>query len=147
MLAARCGRRFADEGSDVNSGGRYGAGHVKAKALRLLRTGRAGAVVSVLPAPLRAVGRDYLASDTRASRQWLRAVMNDHIATLLAEFEQQEVDVLEVSGDLRESSRWRTYSRVEWPQFDLCNPGELPGQYDLVICEQVLEHVAVDVHR
>jgi SAM-dependent methyltransferase len=38
---------------------------------------------------------------------------------------------------------WRSYTRMDYPEFDLCQPlDEQNDRYDLVICEQVLEHVA-----
>jgi len=114
---------------------------VKQAAQRILFSPRMRELASGLPDPVRAVARDTLFSDVRAKRQWLRTIMNRDVAALLAEFEERDVDVVEVSGRLRESPHWRSYTRVEWPEFDLCSPGDLPGQFDLVICEQVLEHV------
>jgi len=49
---------------------------------------------------------------------------------------------VEVSGANWTGLPWRTHEMVDYPGFDLCAPPQmLPGPYDLVICEQVLEHV------
>jgi hypothetical protein len=35
-----------------------------------------------------------------------------------------------------------SYSTLNFPDFDLCGPPDpLPGPFDIVICEQILEHV------
>ena len=50
--------------------------------------------------------------------------------------------VAEVSGDLWKDFPWASHTQLDFPEFDLCRPPEqLPGPFDLVICEQVLEHV------
>lgn len=79
---------------------------------------------------------------TPALRQWLREVMNRDIEALFQSLDRSELNVLEVSGAIRSDYAWGSYTRVEYPEFDLCDPA-LPdiGRYDLVICEQVLEHV------
>lgn len=74
-------------------------------------------------------------------RQWLREVMNRDLGALFADLGPERLDVVEVSGDLRSEVPWRSYRSLQFPDFDLCEPGQHPGRYDLVICEQVLEHV------
>ena len=77
-----------------------------------------------------------------SDRQWLREVMNRDLLRVFAELKPEHLDVVEVSGNLRSGLPWRSYRTLSYPAFDLCAPTEVPGQYDLVICEQVLEHVA-----
>jgi SAM-dependent methyltransferase len=65
------------------------------------------------------------------------------IATYLDTLPRSELDAVEVSGSRLASVDWRSYRSLSYPDFDLCLPlpdGE--GQVaDVVICEQVLEHV------
>jgi hypothetical protein len=51
------------------------------------------------------------------------------------------LDVVEVSGNGWAHLPWRSYEQLWYPEFDLCEPGDPGAMYDLVICEQVLEHV------
>lgn len=74
-------------------------------------------------------------------RQWLREVMNRDLETVFGQLGPERLDVVEVSGGIRSDQPWRSYSSLRYPEFDLCAPKQLPGRYDLVICEQVLEHV------
>lgn len=68
--------------------------------------------------------------------------MNRDIEALLASLRPSQLSVVEVSGRIRSGHPWRSYTRLEYPEFDLCDPSRpQPGRYDLVICEQVLEHV------
>jgi SAM-dependent methyltransferase len=48
---------------------------------------------------------------------------------------------VEISGNSHAKRPWKSYSSLAYPDFDLC--AELDGQpqFDVVICEQVLEHV------
>lgn len=72
--------------------------------------------------------------------QWIRLEMDRQVDRFLTGL--GPVDALEVSGDLHEHRPWRSYRRVEWPAFDICNPTDpMPEPADVVICEQVLEHV------
>jgi SAM-dependent methyltransferase len=65
----------------------------------------------------------------------------------------ERLDAVEISGDAWHHLPWRSLTQLEFPQFSLCAPPDrLPGPFDLVICEQVLEHVldpltAVDTLR
>src|SRR5918994_4538605 len=47
----------------------------------------------------------------------------------------------EISGESHADKPWREYTSLMYPDFDLCAPIEDRGRFDVVICEQVLEHV------
>jgi SAM-dependent methyltransferase len=52
--------------------------------------------------------------------------------------------VVEISGEKWTTAdmAWASRTQLDFPEFDVCNPpAELPGPFDLVICESVLEHV------
>lgn len=75
-------------------------------------------------------------------RQWQREVMNRDVETLFQSLGPRGLSVVEVSGMIRSGYPWASYRRLEYPEFDLCDPSPThDGRYDLVICEQVLEHV------
>lgn len=77
--------------------------------------------------------------------QWLREVMNADTQRELAGLRPETLNVAEISPDPLTSERglvWGAYTALSFPEFDLCAPPkELPGPFDLVLCEQVLEHV------
>jgi SAM-dependent methyltransferase len=68
--------------------------------------------------------------------------MNAVIDRKLAILEPATLDAAEVSGDLRSHVTWRSYTRLMYPDFDLLNPPHDVPSFDVVFCEQVLEHVA-----
>jgi SAM-dependent methyltransferase len=72
---------------------------------------------------------------------WLRAVMNRDIARYVATLPCAELDALEVSGIHLAQAGWRSYRTASFPDFDLCAPLADHQVADVVICEQVLEHV------
>jgi SAM-dependent methyltransferase len=52
------------------------------------------------------------------------------------------LSVAEISGANWEHLPWASRTQLDFPDFDLCAPpSDMPGPFDLVICEQVLEHV------
>lgn len=73
--------------------------------------------------------------------QWQRVVLYDAVDQHLATLETSELRAAEISGDTYASRDWREYESLNFPDFDLCEPLENPDAHDLVICEQVLEHV------
>lgn len=77
----------------------------------------------------------------RPETQWLRIVMSRHIAVVLQQLDPTGLDAVEVSGEQYRTLGWRSYTSLHFPQFDLCNPPAPTSSYDLVIAEQVLEHV------
>ena len=54
---------------------------------------------------------------------------------------------MEISGDAHASRPWKHYTSLEYPAFDLCAPLDGHGVFDVVICEQVIEHVPDPVPR
>jgi hypothetical protein len=84
---------------------------------------------------------------------WGRVVMNRETLRMVAALEPERLDVLEISG-----LRWqhllpfRSYRSVDHPAYDVC-AGPLPEKYDLIVAEQVFEHLlyplraGCNVHR
>jgi SAM-dependent methyltransferase len=68
--------------------------------------------------------------------------MDRHIAEVLARLPPATRDAVEVSGTAHAHRGWRSYTVLAFPEFDLCRPPQEVPQFDVVICEQVLEHVA-----
>src|SRR5262249_56065221 len=77
-----------------------------------------------------------------ARKHWQRIVMNDSIDAYLDSLGTEALSAAEISGDTHATRRWMAYAELQYPEFDLLEPVEEPGRYDVVICEQVLEHVA-----
>jgi 2-polyprenyl-3-methyl-5-hydroxy-6-metoxy-1,4-benzoquinol methylase len=72
----------------------------------------------------------------------MREVMNRAADDFFSTLPPETHDAVEVSGRLRADLPWRSYARLEYPEFDLSDGSKAPGPaYDVVICEQVLEHV------
>jgi SAM-dependent methyltransferase len=74
-------------------------------------------------------------------RQWQRIVLNDSINAHLDSLGTEGLRAAEISGEAHAGRRWREYTTLPYPDFDLLDPIEQPGRFDVVICEQVLEHV------
>lgn len=82
---------------------------------------------------LSAVGYDYT--------HWARTVMYQECFRLIEGLGPEKLDVLEISaGDIFKSIRFKSYTEANFPHFDICTTA-LPGQYDLIIADQVFEHV------
>jgi SAM-dependent methyltransferase len=73
---------------------------------------------------------------------WCRRVMNDRIRAIVMEFPISSMDALEISGDYwgREAN-WRSYRTAHFPAFDLTRDVIGDEMFDIIFCEQVLEHV------
>jgi SAM-dependent methyltransferase len=74
-------------------------------------------------------------------KQWLRQTMYEHVDRYLADLPAEKHSALEISGRFYAQHRWEHYEDRHFPEFDLCNPGEITRTFDVVICDQVLEHV------
>jgi SAM-dependent methyltransferase len=73
---------------------------------------------------------------------WSRVVMDRETLRLVARLDPASLSVLEISGQ-----RWKSmlpfkrYESVSWPDYDVCAAPLPGGRYDLVIAEQVFEHL------
>jgi SAM-dependent methyltransferase len=74
-------------------------------------------------------------------RHWQRIVLNDSIREYLDSLHTDTLRGAEISGETHARRRWREYQSLLYPEFDLLAEVEEPGRFDVVICEQVLEHV------
>lgn len=72
--------------------------------------------------------------------QWCRIVMNRRIDEHLRGL-GGGLTAIEVSGDTHKKRAWKEYRSTSMRDLDLCDPPASLDQYDVVICEQVLEHV------
>lgn len=72
---------------------------------------------------------------------WLRIPLNRSIDEYLRGLGPPAMRAVEISGRSHAARPWREYTRLEYPEFDLCAPMANHGTFDVVICEQVIEHV------
>ena len=75
-----------------------------------------------------------------AERHWVRIVMDREVERLLRALGPAGLDAAEISGSGRSHLGWQSFTRLDYPDFDLVHPRQV-GQFDVVVCEQVLEHV------
>jgi SAM-dependent methyltransferase len=73
--------------------------------------------------------------------QWCRIVMNGKIRGHLVGLSPQTRSAVEVSGSSYRDLAWRDYRPTSYEDLDVCAPPPNLDSYDVVICEQVLEHV------
>lgn len=76
-----------------------------------------------------------------AGDQWQRVVMDESIGDYIESLDPASRSAVEISGDSHADWPWRSHTNLNFPEFDLCAPLGDRGKFDVVICEQVLEHV------
>jgi SAM-dependent methyltransferase len=76
-----------------------------------------------------------------ASEHWQRRVMNEAVDAYIASLHPPERTAAEISGDTHAHRPWKSYTSLAYPNFDLCADLDRELEFDVVICEQVLEHV------
>ncbi|GAC1490008.1 MAG: hypothetical protein NVS1B9_11140 [Solirubrobacteraceae bacterium] len=77
---------------------------------------------------------------TSGTEQWQRVMLNRAVDEHIAQLGPERLTAAEISGDAHAVKPWRRHTSLNYPEFDLCAPLE-HGNFDVVICEQVLEHV------
>jgi SAM-dependent methyltransferase len=75
------------------------------------------------------------------AEHWQRTVMNQVVDEHIRGLGPERLVAAEISGESHAGQPWREYHSLMFPSFDLCAPLERDGGFDVVICEQVLEHV------
>jgi SAM-dependent methyltransferase len=94
---------------------------------------------------LRTLGRDKLRTYLRwigfDTTHWTRIAAYRQSRAWLDEIGITKLDALEIApGDYWQALPFRSYRSVTFPGFDICRD-VLPEQFDLVIADQVFEHV------
>jgi SAM-dependent methyltransferase len=72
---------------------------------------------------------------------WQRIPLNADVGAFLDTIGTRRLTCAEISGDTHAGRAWMEYRSLMHPEFDLLDPEEGVGEFDVVICEQVLEHV------
>mgnify|MGYP001035719875 CR=1 FL=1 len=73
---------------------------------------------------------------------WIRRAMNEEINLFLKNLPIDKMSAAEISGHHFALREWQAYSALEYPDFDICsNEISYINEYDILFCEQVLEHV------
>lgn len=73
---------------------------------------------------------------------WVRVVMYQRCFAFIRELGPEKLDALEISAGPQWSRelRFKSYTGTQYPGFDICSE-TLPRQFDLVIADQVFEHL------
>ena len=81
------------------------------------------------------------APDFHGQCQWARIVMNRGTLALIQRCNPESLSVLEIAGSFwKDRCRFRDYRALFHPDYDVCT-GPLPEKFDLIIAEQVFEHL------
>lgn len=72
---------------------------------------------------------------------WCRIVMNESTKNLIGSLNYSQMDAFEISGRAWKRFGFKTYNSLRYPEFDVCEPPTVKNQYDIIIAEQVFEHV------
>jgi SAM-dependent methyltransferase len=75
------------------------------------------------------------------AEQWQRVMLNRAVREHLSSLPPERLSAVEISGDAYAELGWRRFESLNYPEFDLCAPLAGQGPFDVVICEQVIEHV------
>ena len=71
---------------------------------------------------------------------WIRIVMNEETARLVGELDFRNASALEISGLRWKGFGFIRYASVSYPDYDIC-ADVLDEKFDIIIAEQVFEHV------
>lgn len=87
------------------------------------------------------IGLEYAHTMSTSKAHWCRIVMYEEAIKLMNEL-PADLNVMEISGQMWRDAplSWKSYEATSYPQYDVCK-GQLEKSYDLVILDQVLEHV------
>lgn len=76
-----------------------------------------------------------------AAEHWQRVSLNRAIDAHITSLDPSDKTAAEISGDAHAKRDWRSFTSLNYPEFDLCADLDPELEFDVVICEQVLEHV------
>jgi SAM-dependent methyltransferase len=82
-----------------------------------------------------------LRAATSGADQYQRVVLDRAVGAHLDALGPERLTCAEISGDGQRHRGWASFEALDYPAFDLCAPPADHGTYDVVVCQQVLEHV------
>lgn len=83
-----------------------------------------------------------LVPDARGgAEQWQRVVLDAAVGRRLEAAGPRQLTAYEISGSAHAGRGWLRYESLDYPAFDLCAPLAPRDPADVVLCEQVIEHV------
>jgi SAM-dependent methyltransferase len=90
----------------------------------------------------RALLRRLFSPDATSGRdQWQRVTLNRSVDEHLRALGPADLSAAEISGNAHAAKGWKEFASLDYPEFDLCAPLAGQGPFDVVVCEQVIEHV------
>lgn len=75
------------------------------------------------------------------TEHWCRVVMNREVKKFIESLDCSRLDVLEISGKREDAFNFRSYRVADYPEYDVCAGPLASESFDLVIAEQVFEHI------
>jgi SAM-dependent methyltransferase len=75
------------------------------------------------------------------AEHWQRIALYGAVDAKIATLGPSGCSAAEISGENHRATPWKQYVSLNYPDFDLCAPLSEERRFDVVICEQVLEHV------
>lgn len=75
------------------------------------------------------------------AEHWCRVVMNQEVKKFIQSLECSRLDVLEISGQRENEFNFHSYRTVDYPEYDICDRPLASESFDLIIAEQVFEHI------
>src|SRR5262245_9891365 len=86
--------------------------------------------------------RDRARDALGGGAQLIRIGEADAVGAYFATLDIPSLDAAEIAGSGEGAAQgWRSFTVLEYPDFDLCAPPDHVPTYDVVRCEHVLEHV------
>ena len=94
------------------------------------------------PRALRRSAEQLLQTEARGAQdQWQRVILNQEVDRFIASLDPPGLTAAEISGANHATKPWRQHTSLDYPDFDICAPVPESMEFDIVFCEQVLEHV------
>ncbi len=86
--------------------------------------------------------RQYLSRHLGISNtQWARVEMDRRLEAFFDALDCASLSALEISGTKWADRGFKEYKSISFPEYDVCAGPYRPSAYDVVIAEQVFEHV------